>query len=176
MDFIDACLLISFELKWWSRSLKFVFIACAWAVFQTIFPMAISFNLYTIAFILQRSRYTTCGAITFFLLYLFGWFFFSFSCGSVSCSHDYLQFFDTLACKFDLYEMIFVTIWLLLCRSFRPRTGFDKSSLERLEQLFRKTVGNEKEIRREDFKKIVTSKNVRCFPIVLYFSHTCEGN
>lgn len=43
----------------------------------------------------------------------------------------------------------------------RPRTGFDKSSLERLEQLFRKTVGNEKEIRREDFKKIVTSKNVR---------------
>lgn len=43
----------------------------------------------------------------------------------------------------------------------RPRTGFDKNSLERLEQLFRKTVGNEKEIRREDFKKIVTSKNVR---------------
>lgn len=42
----------------------------------------------------------------------------------------------------------------------RNRTGFDKSSLERLEQLFRKTVGNEKEIRREDFKKIVTSKNV----------------
>ncbi|KAJ6642796.1 hypothetical protein Bhyg_07750 [Pseudolycoriella hygida] len=41
-----------------------------------------------------------------------------------------------------------------------PRTGFDKSSLERLEELFRKTVGNEKEIRREDFKKIVTSKNV----------------
>ncbi|XP_065083543.1 NADPH oxidase 5 [Ochlerotatus camptorhynchus] len=41
----------------------------------------------------------------------------------------------------------------------RPRTGFDKSSLERLEQLFVKTVGNEKEIRREEFKKIVTSKN-----------------
>ncbi|GAB0100610.1 uncharacterized protein DMENIID0001_166720 [Sergentomyia squamirostris] len=41
----------------------------------------------------------------------------------------------------------------------RPRTGFDKSSLDRLEHLFRKTVGNEKEIRREDFKKIVTSKN-----------------
>lgn len=38
--------------------------------------------------------------------------------------------------------------------------GFDKNSLERLEQLFRKTVGNEKEIRREDFKKIVMSKNV----------------
>jgi hypothetical protein len=30
-----------------------------------------------------------------------------------------------------------------------------------LEQLFRQTVGNEKEIRREDFKKIVISKNVR---------------
>uniref|UniRef100_A0A1A9X4W1 NADPH oxidase 5 n=1 Tax=Glossina brevipalpis TaxID=37001 RepID=A0A1A9X4W1_9MUSC len=41
----------------------------------------------------------------------------------------------------------------------RPRTGFDKSSLARLEQLFRNTVGNEKEIRREEFKKIVTSKN-----------------
>lgn len=43
----------------------------------------------------------------------------------------------------------------------RPRTGFDKSSIEWLEQLFRQTVGNEKEIRREDFKKIVLSKNVR---------------
>lgn len=42
----------------------------------------------------------------------------------------------------------------------RPRVGFDKNSLERLEQLFRKTVGNEKEIQREDFKKIITSKNV----------------
>lgn len=83
---------------------------------------------------------------------------------------------ESLACKLDLYEMIFVTIWFLLCRWFRPRTGFDKSSLERLEQLFRKTVGNEKEIRREDFKKIVTSKNVRCCPIVLYFSYTCEDS
>uniref|UniRef100_A0A182F6C9 Uncharacterized protein n=1 Tax=Anopheles albimanus TaxID=7167 RepID=A0A182F6C9_ANOAL len=44
-------------------------------------------------------------------------------------------------------------------RLLLPRTGFDKSSLERLEQLFIKTVGNEKEIRREEFKKIVTSKN-----------------
>jgi hypothetical protein len=42
----------------------------------------------------------------------------------------------------------------------RPRTGFDKGALERLELLFRKTVGNGKEIRREDFKKIVISKNV----------------
>lgn len=42
----------------------------------------------------------------------------------------------------------------------RPKTGFDKKSLERLEALFRKTVGNGNEIRREDFKKIVISKNV----------------
>lgn len=45
----------------------------------------------------------------------------------------------------------------------RTRSGFDKTSLERLELLFRKTVGNEKEIKREDFKKIVTSKNVSCY-------------
>lgn len=42
----------------------------------------------------------------------------------------------------------------------RPRAGFDKGSLEWLEQLFRQTVGDEKEIRREDFQKIVISKNV----------------
>lgn len=43
----------------------------------------------------------------------------------------------------------------------RPKTGFDKTSLERLEQLFKKTVGEGKEIKRDDFKKIVISKNVR---------------
>ncbi|KAL5288492.1 NOX5 family protein [Megaselia abdita] len=41
----------------------------------------------------------------------------------------------------------------------RARMGFDKSSLERLESLFKKTVGNEEEIHLEEFKKIVTSKN-----------------
>ncbi|XP_055379430.1 uncharacterized protein LOC129610760 isoform X2 [Condylostylus longicornis] len=41
----------------------------------------------------------------------------------------------------------------------RSRNGFDKSSLDRLVQLFRQTVGNEKEIKREEFKKIVSSKN-----------------
>lgn len=41
----------------------------------------------------------------------------------------------------------------------RPRSGFDKGSLEWLEQLFRQTVGDEREIRRDDFKKIVISKN-----------------
>ncbi|XP_056645958.1 NADPH oxidase 5 isoform X1 [Diorhabda sublineata] len=41
----------------------------------------------------------------------------------------------------------------------RPRTGFDKSSIDRLEQLFRQTVGQGKEIKKEDFKNIVVSKN-----------------
>ncbi|XP_073994728.1 NADPH oxidase isoform X2 [Rhodnius prolixus] len=41
----------------------------------------------------------------------------------------------------------------------RRRTGFEKSNLEWLEQLFRQTVGNEKEIRRDDFKKILITKN-----------------
>ncbi|KAK2589308.1 hypothetical protein KPH14_007859 [Odynerus spinipes] len=41
----------------------------------------------------------------------------------------------------------------------RPRAGFDKRSLEWLENIFKQTVGNQKEIRREEFKKIVTSKN-----------------
>jgi hypothetical protein len=45
--------------------------------------------------------------------------------------------------------------------STRPKTGFDKSSLEKLEQLFKKTVGEGQEIKRDDFKKIVISKNVR---------------
>ncbi|XP_055837078.1 NADPH oxidase 5 isoform X2 [Episyrphus balteatus] len=43
--------------------------------------------------------------------------------------------------------------------NLRPRNGFDKKSLEQLESLFRRTVGNEKEISRAEFKKIVTSKN-----------------
>lgn len=51
----------------------------------------------------------------------------------------------------------------------RPRTGFDKSSLARLEQLFRTTVGNEQEIRREEFQKIVTSKNVGKSNILRHF-------
>ncbi|KAG6451715.1 LOW QUALITY PROTEIN: NADPH oxidase 5 [Manduca sexta] len=43
--------------------------------------------------------------------------------------------------------------------SSRPRVGFDKQSVDRLEQLFRETVGDQKEITREQFKKIVVSKN-----------------
>ncbi|XP_032676109.1 NADPH oxidase 5 [Odontomachus brunneus] len=41
----------------------------------------------------------------------------------------------------------------------RPPAGFDKGNLEWLEKIFKQTVGNEREIRREEFKKIVTSKN-----------------
>ncbi|KAG5871552.1 hypothetical protein JTB14_011319 [Gonioctena quinquepunctata] len=41
----------------------------------------------------------------------------------------------------------------------RPRTGIDRGGLDRLEQLFRETVGNGKEITKEEFKNIVTSKN-----------------
>ncbi|KAJ8708862.1 hypothetical protein PYW08_010244 [Mythimna loreyi] len=43
--------------------------------------------------------------------------------------------------------------------SSRPRVGFDKHSVDRLEKLFRATVGDEKEITREQFQKIVVSKN-----------------
>ncbi|XP_072946403.1 NADPH oxidase 5 [Epargyreus clarus] len=43
--------------------------------------------------------------------------------------------------------------------SSRPRKGIDKSSVDRLEQLFRQTVGDQKEITREQFQKIVVSKN-----------------
>lgn len=64
-----------------------------------------------------------------------------------------------LFCGEYIFHVFFFQFWFTFY-VHRPRTGFDKSSLERLEQLFRKTVGNEKEIRREDFKKIVTSKNV----------------
>ncbi|KAK6643680.1 hypothetical protein RUM43_005190 [Polyplax serrata] len=41
----------------------------------------------------------------------------------------------------------------------RTRSGLDKESLEWLEKIFRETVGDEKEIRREDFNKILLSKN-----------------
>lgn len=44
--------------------------------------------------------------------------------------------------------------------SVRPRAGFDKKNLEWLEKIFKQTVGNEREIRREEFNTIVTSKNV----------------
>lgn len=103
-------------------------------------------------------------------------FFFHF-CHTFSCSYDHLQFnnyFISFPCWNKWGKIRFVTSVLsFICcvfhfNLFRPRTGFDKSSLERLEQLFRKTVGNEREIRREDFKKIVTSKNVRIAHYLLW--------
>nr|XP_018898413.1 PREDICTED: NADPH oxidase 5 [Bemisia tabaci]XP_018898414.1 PREDICTED: NADPH oxidase 5 [Bemisia tabaci] len=49
--------------------------------------------------------------------------------------------------------------FLAALTSTRPRSGFDKSNLDWLEQLFRQTVGSEREIRRDDFKKILITKN-----------------
>lgn len=104
-------------------------------------------------------------------------FFFFHFCHTFSCSYDHLQFnnyFISFPCWKKWGKIRFVTSVLsFICcvfhfNLFRPRTGFDKSSLERLEQLFRKTVGNEREIRREDFKKIVTSKNVRIAHYLLW--------
>lgn len=51
-----------------------------------------------------------------------------------------------------------------LCVCSRPRTGFDRGNLEWLERLFKETVGDQKEIRRDDFNKIVISKNVSVRP------------
>lgn len=53
---------------------------------------------------------------------------------------------------------------------FRSRVGFDKGNLEWLEKIFKQTVGNEREIRREEFKTIVISKNVsKKYMHVFYF-------
>ncbi|XP_050535187.1 NADPH oxidase 5 isoform X2 [Daktulosphaira vitifoliae] len=43
--------------------------------------------------------------------------------------------------------------------SSRVRSGFDSENLKWLEQLFRQTVGNEMEIKRDDFNKILITKN-----------------
>lgn len=45
---------------------------------------------------------------------------------------------------------------------FRVKSGFDRENLMWLEQLFRQTVGNEMEIKRDDFNKILITKNVSC--------------
>lgn len=44
---------------------------------------------------------------------------------------------------------------------FRVKSGFDSENLKWLEQLFRQTVGDEMEIKRDDFNKILITKNVR---------------
>ncbi|XP_064292875.1 NADPH oxidase 5 isoform X2 [Plodia interpunctella] len=43
--------------------------------------------------------------------------------------------------------------------SSRARAGIDKQSVDRLERLFRDTVGDQKEITKEQFRKILDSKN-----------------
>jgi len=43
---------------------------------------------------------------------------------------------------------------------FRVKSGFDSENLMWLEQLFRQTVGDEMEIKRDDFNKILITKNV----------------
>ena len=45
--------------------------------------------------------------------------------------------------------------------SFSPRSEMTEENLKRLEHVFRKTVGSNGEIRLQDFKNIVSSKNVR---------------
>jgi hypothetical protein len=49
------------------------------------------------------------------------------------------------------------------------KSGFDSENLMWLEQLFRQTVGNEMEIKRDDFNKILITKNVSLLIYQSYF-------
>lgn len=49
---------------------------------------------------------------------------------------------------------------------FRVKSGFDSENLMWLEQLFRQTVGDEMEIKRDDFNKILITKNVSYILII----------
>ncbi|KAK4885210.1 hypothetical protein RN001_001481 [Aquatica leii] len=92
-------------------------------------------------------------------------------CGDKPISVDYFyQIFQAKGITDKLFRLIDeenigtvtsenIMEFLATITNTRPRTGFDKCSLQCLEQLFRQTVGNEKEIRREEFEKIVVSKN-----------------
>ncbi|KAK0086854.1 hypothetical protein PV325_002416 [Microctonus aethiopoides] len=86
---------------------------------------------------------------------------------------DLIAFIDILHTK-EVIEKLFKTIdqdnmgFILseqimefIGKITNPRSpaGFDKSNLEWLERIFKETVGNEREIRREEFRKIVMSKN-----------------
>jgi hypothetical protein len=46
------------------------------------------------------------------------------------------------------------------------KSGFDSENLMWLEQLFRQTVGDEMEIKRDDFNKILITKNVSYILII----------
>lgn len=51
------------------------------------------------------------------------------------------------------------------------KSGFDSENLMWLEQLFRQTVGNEMEIKRDDFNKILITKNVSTHRSIDYIIH-----
>lgn len=53
---------------------------------------------------------------------------------------------------------------------FRVKSGFDSENLMWLEQLFRQTVGDEMEIKRDDFNKILITKNVSSIDYIIIFT------
>ena len=55
---------------------------------------------------------------------------------------------------------------------FSPRTEMTAENLRWLENVFRRTVGENGEIRLQDFKNIVHSKNVR-YDLLLFFHFLC---
>jgi len=65
--------------------------------------------------------------------------------------------FSVLVFCLDFRKHIKLTTDVLL---FRVKSGFDSENLMWLEQLFRQTVGDEMEIKRDDFNKILITKNV----------------
>ncbi|XP_071440439.1 NADPH oxidase 5 [Hetaerina americana] len=92
-------------------------------------------------------------------------------CGSEPISLDtFCQIFDAKGILDKLFRLVdqdsdgIVTAdqvmeFIANLSNSRPRCGIDKASLEWLEKLFRDTVGDQREIRREEFRKIVISKN-----------------
>ncbi|XP_046387375.1 NADPH oxidase 5 [Ischnura elegans] len=92
-------------------------------------------------------------------------------CGSQPIAlNDFCQIFDAKGVLDKLFRLVdqdsagFVTVdqvmeFLANLSNSRPRSGIDKDSLEWLERLFRNTVGDQREIRQEEFRKIVISKN-----------------
>ncbi|XP_014213874.1 NADPH oxidase 5 [Copidosoma floridanum] len=92
-------------------------------------------------------------------------------CGEEAVKHTtFRQIFHTKGIIEKLFKLIDVDCtgsvtseqimeFISSISSSRSRLGFDERNLEWLEKIFKLTVGNEKEIRREEFKKIVTSKN-----------------
>ncbi|XP_050305865.1 NADPH oxidase 5 [Anthonomus grandis grandis] len=85
-------------------------------------------------------------------------------------SHQFYQIFNAKGVSDKLFRLLDennlgivspeqIMEFLASITNSRPRTGIDQQNLARLEQLFRQTVGTEKEIKKDDFNKIVNSKN-----------------